>query len=231
LYNNWEKSVGIGKLQHDPHFFKILPKTLSEVIDWMRRNIHILRREREKAAKKAARYYDPAFTMDGLEFLLACARDESFRKISRKIGNIREEKAKREEITIELLDDKFAFYGRDSKPVWGIVRNPIQKRITVAFRGTITQKDCEQDMKATMKQISFGMLDKIPNPNKFLLKSFTDRVVKVHRGFYEYLVATEHEDGISKFEAIMKEIISRLKDPVNRGYSLHFTGHSLGKKA
>mmetsp|Transcript_32142 Transcript_32142/g.48879 ORF Transcript_32142/g.48879 Transcript_32142/m.48879 type:complete len:110 (-) Transcript_32142:594-923(-) len=39
-FNHWEESAGIGQqLPYEPDFFKYLPRTLSEVQQWLSRNL------------------------------------------------------------------------------------------------------------------------------------------------------------------------------------------------
>jgi len=169
---------------------------------------------------KSPRKYDP-------EFVLA-SYDEALARYAKYEATSTNDEEMENAKTLEYLDDEFAFSGRNSQPVWGIGRNPIQKRLIVTFRGTINQKDAEQDLKAAKRLICSALLDHIPSPNAELLERVKDHAGKVHLGFYQYLVDTKDENGISKFEKIITEIFSRLKDPKYEGYSLVITGHSLG---
>lgn len=211
LFNNWEKITGFKKPLHEPDFFQKMPRTLTEVNAWYQRHIPIFNEA------KTLQKYDPGFDFACLANLVA--RNNRF---NQQFPN-------GEEPTMELLDDKFAFYGVDSLPVYGISRNPRQKRLVVFFRGSVSSRDWGQDMKAHEREVSLSRDFHISNPNKELLEKLADKVT-VHSGFYEYLFETGHREGQNKFDEIMNEVLTRLNDPRNKGYSLLFTGHSLGKE-
>ena len=214
LFNHWNETVGHSTLQ-DPDFFKTLPRTLSDVLEWFQRNITVLK----EAKTKTLRNFDPDFDMQGLEALVA--RERQVRNHSAE---------QHEEATVEFLDDEFGFHGMSSKPVYGIARNPGKKRLTVVFRGSINPRDWAQDFQVQEKEVALTpeeLIRVIPNPNKELLRDFEN--VKVHTGFHDYLFEEEGKNE-TKWVEITKEVMQRLKDPRNDGYALYFAGHSLGKK-
>jgi hypothetical protein len=126
------------------------------------------------------------------------------------------------------LDDEFAFHGRDSKIVWGITRNPVEKRLVVVFRGSITPRDWEQDFKVQAKEVALAadaLRCIVPNPDEELFHALAN--VQFHSGFHEYLFEMEHNDE-TKFHKIVREVLKRVKEPRNEGYTVYITGHSLG---
>lgn len=211
LFNNWNDIVGVEELQ-DPDFFKTLPRTISEVLDWMRSNMGVL----HKARFWTMRAYDPGFVLNGLEAMV--------KQQQLSTGEQREEDA-----TVELLDDDFGFRGYKSKPVYGITRNPGRKRLTVVFRGSINARDWQQDFKVQGKEVPLTpeeLRKTVPNPDASLLNAFEN--VVVHAGFYEYLFESCEDHEKPKIETIIEEVMKRVKDPENEGYRVFFTGHSLG---
>mmetsp|Transcript_32142 Transcript_32142/g.48881 ORF Transcript_32142/g.48881 Transcript_32142/m.48881 type:complete len:88 (-) Transcript_32142:334-597(-) len=83
---------------------------------------------------KSPRKYDP-------EFVLATFEGSIDRGVKYSGDAFAPDMETENQITLEYLDDAYAFCGRKSQPVWGIVRNPSHKRLIVSFRGTINQKD------------------------------------------------------------------------------------------
>mmetsp|Transcript_28395 Transcript_28395/g.44153 ORF Transcript_28395/g.44153 Transcript_28395/m.44153 type:complete len:440 (+) Transcript_28395:163-1482(+) len=104
--------------------------------------------------------------------------------------------------------------------VYAVTVNPKRKRITVAFRGSVTNKDWMTDAMITLKTI--------PNP----AAKYKDqpKTISIHNGFHDYLLGTKPGDGGkeigSKCDEIMTVVIKLLlKHP---GFQLYITGHSLG---
>lgn len=104
--------------------------------------------------------------------------------------------------------------------VHAIVVNDEQKRITVIFRGSVTKKDFMQDGKI--------MQHKIKNPVASLIEDeeYKTEDVKIHTGFWEYLLKKEENSGANRLEQILSEVKKILQE--RNGYSLYCCGHSLG---
>ena len=108
-------------------------------------------------------------------------------------------------------------YG-DDKPesdlVYAVGVDPIRKRVTVAFRGSVTRSDFLTDANIT--------LNRQPNPTKVGEK------IGIHHGFYEYLLKPR-KGGDNKYTEIMDGVEELFQDPERRAnYKLYVTGHSLG---
>mmetsp|Transcript_44631 Transcript_44631/g.94975 ORF Transcript_44631/g.94975 Transcript_44631/m.94975 type:complete len:627 (+) Transcript_44631:181-2061(+) len=108
--------------------------------------------------------------------------------------------------------------------VYAVGVNPVEERITVIFRGSVTKSDFMTDAKISMRH----MLD----PRRFHGTenddSSTTGDVGVHQGFYDYLFG-EKDGQQSKYTEIMEHVNELLaEDPDRRNYKLYATGHSLG---
>lgn len=86
-----------------------------------------------------------------------------------------------------------------------------RKRITVAFRGSVTSNDYKADFKVYMETIR--------HPSK------PNQRLAVHSGIYQYL-HRKRKDGTSKWDVIkmyLKDVMQ-----ANPVYEVYLTGHSLG---
>mmetsp|Transcript_7574 Transcript_7574/g.17184 ORF Transcript_7574/g.17184 Transcript_7574/m.17184 type:complete len:482 (+) Transcript_7574:52-1497(+) len=111
----------------------------------------------------------------------------------------------------------------DEELVYSVGVNPVEERITVVFRGSVTKADFRTDA-----QISFVQA---PDPRRFNGMEDDDSNggdVGVHKGFYQYLFG-ETGGKQSKYMEIMKHVDQLVAEtPSRRNYSLYITGHSLG---
>lgn len=102
--------------------------------------------------------------------------------------------------------------------VYGIAVNHLRKRVTVVFRGSVTQQDFLTDSKSAQK--------KLDNP----LASFMEEAppqIQIHTGFYQYLFAKDKDDKKKRrLDHILDDAKKLLRE--NPGYRLYCTGHSLG---
>jgi len=107
--------------------------------------------------------------------------------------------------------------------VYAVGVNPVEERITVIFRGSVTKNDFMTDAKISLVQI--------PDPRRFNGTEGDDSDgddVGVHQGFYEYLFG-ESDGTRSKYMEIMQHIDRLLaENPSRKNYKLYITGHSLG---
>ena len=104
--------------------------------------------------------------------------------------------------------------------VYGIAVNHIRRRVTIIFRGSVTQKDFVTDAKFSQK--------KVANPLVGLGGTYSQDMpttINVHTGFYEYLFQKDDE-GIVRLDHLLSDARILLKK--NPGYRLFCTGHSLG---
>ncbi len=122
----------------------------------------------------------------------------------------------------------------DEELVYAVGVNPLEGRITIIFRGSVTKADFVADSR-------IGFV-RAPNPNKFDGTPNDDDVdddvngesrgdddgVGIHQGFYEYLFGAKGGTS-SKYNEITS-IVRRLlaEDPLRVKYKLYVTGHSLG---
>ena len=104
--------------------------------------------------------------------------------------------------------------------VYAVGINPIEERITIVFRGSVTKNDFMTDANIHMVNA--------PDPRKFngvetLGGSDSVGDVGVHQGFYEYLFKS------GKYAEITKHVAKLMSEnPARKNYKLYVTGHSLG---
>lgn len=106
--------------------------------------------------------------------------------------------------------------------VHAIVVNSIKKRVSIIFRGSVTNKDFLQDAKCAQQSLPnpiLGLMD--PPPTEEQMPS----TIRVHTGFWEYLFQKSPE-GATRMDRILQDAKTLLKE--NVGFSLYMTGHSLG---
>jgi len=119
----------------------------------------------------------------------------------------------------------FGDENHENELVYAVGIDRFHKRVTVCFRGSVTRTDFITDATIDMQAT--------PNP----LAGFPEQQghVKIHRGFYVYLLGRPKVDSkravnrtyeMNKFEEILQHVIPLLND--NPGYKLYVTGHSLG---
>lgn len=98
--------------------------------------------------------------------------------------------------------------------VYGVAVDKVRKRVTVGFRGSVTQADFMTDACISLKAME--------NP----LKEFDgqDDEIKIHSGFHKYLLG--EENGRNKFDEIMKVVVPVLAEYPD--FKLYTAGHSLG---
>ena len=103
--------------------------------------------------------------------------------------------------------------------VYGVDINHAKKRITAAFQGSVTVKDI-------LTNFCINMV-KFLNP-VYNISGDTDQreSMKIHLGFYEYLLKKRENGGMSKFNETINCILPLFKDCPE--YRLYKTGHSLG---
>ena len=120
--------------------------------------------------------------------------------------------------TKESVLDQFCDENVTQGVVYGIAVNHLRKRVTVIFRGSVTQQDFLTDSRSAQK--------KVDNPLCTVVEE-APKHIQLHTGFYTYLFAKDKEDEEKlRCDRILSDVKKLLKE--NPGYRLYFTGHSLG---
>jgi len=122
------------------------------------------------------------------------------------------------------FDDKFGSMGLKSTLVFSIIVNRSSKQIILVFRGTFGTTKLSKLKNLLVDLRFFQHRPKI-------LNKITDRNVKLHRGFCDYLLNdnVDETDQLQQIINILKEVYKY--DTENRcykDYELVVTGHSLG---
>lgn len=106
--------------------------------------------------------------------------------------------------------------------VYAVGVDPTRKRITVAFRGSVTSTDFLKDASINMKHQ--------PNPIKTtnLDPNHEYDTIGIHQGFFDYLL--KERETKSKLEEIVEHVTALFEENPERQstYKLYVTGHSLG---
>jgi len=104
--------------------------------------------------------------------------------------------------------------------VYGIAVNHVKKRITIIFRGSVTQQDFLTDARSSQKKIDNPLAAEfIPSDEK------TISDIQIHSGFHSYLFRKD-KDGKVRLVHIFDDVKQLLQE--NPGYRIYCTGHSLG---
>lgn len=107
--------------------------------------------------------------------------------------------------------------------VHGVVVNPFKQRITIIFRGSVTNKDFLQDAKCAQKHLDNPVLAITRNnPTEEEMPAR----IRIHTGFYEYLFYQRQGSETTRLEEILDDVKMLLRQ--HPGFSLYMTGHSLG---
>lgn len=103
--------------------------------------------------------------------------------------------------------------------VYAIFKNVEEKRIVLAFRGTVAKgtRDWARNLQSRFVEM------KTPSVLKNDKNNGIDDKIFVHNGFYDYIFDNE-EANIQRFDQIMSD----LEDVMEPNYELFVTGHSLG---
>jgi Lipase (class 3) len=105
--------------------------------------------------------------------------------------------------------------------VYAVGIDPIRKRVTVAFRGSVTPTDFIKDASIIMKHQPNPIKDKLNPDHEY-------DTIGIHQGFYDYLLKERKtqnklEEIVEHVKALFQEIPERQST-----YKLYVTGHSLG---
>jgi hypothetical protein len=123
-------------------------------------------------------------------------------------------------LTLEEFDDKH----QKHELVYGLAVDRINKRVTLAFRGTENELAFESNWSANLSVLK----RKVKLPSYFDDKE--TNTIYLHFGFYQYLFeetfdATD-DPSKRKYDEILEDVLRLLAD--HPGYRLYVTGHSLG---
>lgn len=128
-------------------------------------------------------------------------------------------------VKIESMAPMLVAFGDDkpdSELVYAVGVDPMHKRVTVAFRGSVTTTDFLMDACIA--------INPQPNPVKDL-DNKQKECIGIHHGFFEYLLQPGKgaKGGESKYEEILRHVTKLFERPdIRDGYKLYVTGHSLG---
>jgi len=122
-------------------------------------------------------------------------------------------------ITLEEFDDEF----QQQELVYGIMKDDVNKRIVLIFRGT------ENKLAFWSNWLTNAFIFKTKPKIPEMLEGKFDGV-RIHKGFYNYIfnetVNDNDGEGKTKFNQILDDIIPLLK--AHPDHKLYVTGHSLG---
>mmetsp|Transcript_9456 Transcript_9456/g.10172 ORF Transcript_9456/g.10172 Transcript_9456/m.10172 type:complete len:408 (+) Transcript_9456:196-1419(+) len=122
------------------------------------------------------------------------------------------------------FDDKFGSLGLKSTLVFSIIVNRSSKQIILVFRGTFGTTKLSQ-LKNLL--VDFRFFQHRPK----ILNKITNRNVKLHRGFSDYLLNdnVDETDQLQQIINILKEVYEyETETRCYKDYELVVTGHSLG---
>ena len=126
------------------------------------------------------------------------------------------------DVEVEEISPMLTYFGDencDVDMVYAVGFDQLRKRITVAFRGSVTSTDFQKDAMMS--------LNKQPNP-VIDIDSGQSKQIGIHHGFYDYLLRPR-KGGLNKFQEIMGHVIALFSDGERyKNYKLYVTGHSLG---
>lgn len=125
----------------------------------------------------------------------------------------------------------------DRELVYAIGLDPLRKRVTVAFRGSVTPADFFTDACIELKHRGNPVIDLFQKEEVASNGAADSRegseMIGIHHGFYAYLLKKHQSGGEkrSKYDEIvshLKTIFSQDDNKLLREYKLYVTGHSLG---
>jgi len=126
------------------------------------------------------------------------------------------------DIEVEQISPILTFVGDDDcdvDMVYAIGIDQARKRVTLAFRGSVTPTDFQKDAMISLNQQHNPLHD---------TDSDQPKQIGVHHGFYEYLLRPR-KNGKNKYQEIKNHVENVfLEYEYCRDYKLYVTGHSLG---
>lgn len=117
----------------------------------------------------------------------------------------------------------------DKELVYAVGVDPVRRRVTVAFRGSVTPSDFLTDACISFKKQE-NLLFRSGAAND--ANGAQERDLGIHSGFHEYLLrvpkAARLIGGKSKLDEILGILTKLFAEEDKKGYKLYVTGHSLG---
>jgi hypothetical protein len=171
--------------------------------------VEAIQTHKEALAKRAINHKD-------MEEKLQALKDIRKQQIasSSLMGYVMRDKMKSKENNSEGYLANFHDEKSTQGMVYGIAVNHLRRRVTVIFRGSVTQQDFMTDAQTAQKKLTISLApDEEPS------------VISVHTGFYKYMFQAD-DDGKVRRDHILSDAKNLLKE--NPGYCLYCTGHSLG---
>jgi predicted lipase len=147
----------------------------------------------------------------------------SLKELSKRFSEISEKRGNN--LFFQLLHFEDEHEENFGGPAYSLSVNHHAKRITIAFRGSVTAKDFICDWKTSLRSI--------PNPLAGEARSGRD-YLKIHRGFKEYLydpmIETMSSKGVVENQALVLHLVTKVAKIFedHPEYHLYTTGHSLG---
>ena len=154
----------------------------------------------------------PAFVYDGSNTETACVAED--------LADMRDSF----DADIIEFDDKFGSIGLKSTLVFSIIVNRSSKQIILVFRGTFGYTTLS---KIKNLLVDFRFFQHRPK----ILNKITDRNVKLHKGFSDYLLNdnVDEKNQLQQIIDILEEVYNYTTDTrCYKDYELVVTGHSLG---
>lgn len=125
-------------------------------------------------------------------------------------------------VEVEQVVPMLTYFGDENSDVdmvYAVGIDQLRKRVTVAFRGSVTSTDFQKDAMISLNQQ--------PNPVNDIDSNQPGKI-GIHHGFYDYLLRPR-KNGSNKFQEIMGHVQALfLECDRHRDYKLYVTGHSLG---
>ena len=122
---------------------------------------------------------------------------------------------------LSTFDDQFD----ETSLVYGICVNRGLKRITISFRGSVTESNnWNHNLQVGLSEMN--------TPEKVAKLGFSEeKKIQVHTGFKTYVFQEKYDPenpGKQKYDEIKKDILYLYDEDGCEGYNIYVTGHSLG---
>ena len=196
------------QLAHGPERILTLPTTLEATLTCIEENVELLKAKTDhEMALEALKSIQQRFDLHQQE-----AASNSTKSWFNPFGAAAKATGTAPAQLVAFGDDQ-----ADKELVYAIAVDPVRKRITVGFRGSVTPVDFITD--ACIE------LHNRPNPVK---GEGQDEKIGIHHGFDEYLLKRRKSEDC-KYDEILRQV-EALFDENDRykDYKLYVTGHSLG---
>jgi len=160
----------------------------------------------------------PICSLDGILSIL-CGKANALRLGSSPTNAPSEEESSPND---SIVLTHFVDHKSQEEIVHAVVVNSIKKRVSIIFRGSVTNKDFVQDAKCAQQLLPnpvLGLMETPPTEEQMPSN------IRVHTGFWEYLFHKSPE-GVTRMDQILQGAKALLRE--HQGFSLYMSGHSLG---